>query len=126
MADARRRRILVIDDDANVREVLLHLLASFGYDVHACADPQSGLTRFKEGGWDLVLVDVVMPAMSGWVVVERIRQYAPTTAVVLMTGMNQPNVMQRARNWQLPVIVKPFRADAMRAIVTRALGTEAV
>jgi CheY-like chemotaxis protein len=74
MADARRRRILVIDDDANVREVLLHLLASFGYDVHASADPQSGLTRFKEGGWDLVLVDVVMPAMSGWVVVERIRQ----------------------------------------------------
>jgi hypothetical protein len=43
-----------------------------------------------------------------------------------MTGMNQPIVMQRARNWQLPVIVKPFRADAMRAIVTRALGTEAV
>ena len=86
----------------------------------------SGLARFKKGGWDLVLVDVVMPAMSGWVVVERIRQYAPTTAVVLVTGMNQPIVMQRARNWQLPVIVKPFRADAMRAIVTRALGTEAV
>ena len=60
MTDARRPRILVIDDDANVREVVLHLLASFGYDVDASADPVSGLARFKEGGWDLVLVDVVM------------------------------------------------------------------
>jgi CheY-like chemotaxis protein len=126
MSDARRPRILVIDDDANVREVLLHLLASFGYDVHASVDPVSGLTRFKEGGWDLVLVDVVMPAMSGWGVVERIRQYAPTTAVALMTGMNQPIVMQRARDWRLPVIVKPFRADAIRAIVARALGAKPV
>ena len=122
MSDARRPRILVIDDDANVREVLLHLLASFGYDVHASTDPVSGLSRFKEGGWDLVLVDVVMPAMSGWGVVERIRQYAPTTAIVLMTGMNQPIVMQRARDWRLPVIVKPFRSDAIRAVVATALG----
>jgi CheY-like chemotaxis protein len=126
MTDARRPRILVIDDDANVREVVLHLLASFGYDVDASADPVSGLARFKEGGWDLVLVDVVMPAMSGWGVVERIRQYAPTTAIVLMTGMNQPIVMQRARDWRLPVIVKPFRADAIRAIVTEALGAKPV
>ena len=126
MTDARRPRILVIDDDANVREVVLHLLASFGYDVDASADPVSGLARFKEGGWDLVLVDVVMPAMSGWGVVERIRQYAPTTAVVLMTGMNQPIVMQRARDWRLPVIVKPFRADAIRAIVAAALGAKPV
>ena len=95
-------------------------------DVHESADPVSGLTRFKEGGWDLVLVDVVMPAMSGWGVVERIRQYAPTTAVVLMTGMDQPIVMQRARDWRLPVIVKPFRADAIRAIVAGALGAKPV
>jgi CheY-like chemotaxis protein len=126
MTDARRPRILVIDDDANVREVVLHLLASFGYDVDASADPVSGLARFKEGGWDLVLVDVVMPAMSGWGVVERIRQYAPTTAVVLMTGMDQPIVMQRARDWRLPVIVKPFRADAIRAIVAGALAAKPV
>jgi len=122
MSDPRQPRILLIDDDPGVREVLLHLLASFGYEVHAAADAASGLTRFKEGGWDLVLVDVVMPTMSGWGVVERIRQQAPTTAIVLMTGMNQPTVMQRARDWRLPVIVKPFRSDAIRAVVATALG----
>jgi CheY-like chemotaxis protein len=58
--------MLLIDDDQNVREVLAHLLASFGYDCQTAADGPSGLARFDEGGWDLVLIDVVMPAMSGW------------------------------------------------------------
>ena len=106
-----------------MREVLLHLLASFGYEVQAAAEGASGLARFDEGGWDLVLVDIVMPAMSGWGVVEMIRRRAPATPIVLITGMNQPAVMQRARDWRLPVIVKPFRADAIRAIVATALQT---
>jgi CheY-like chemotaxis protein len=124
MSSARRPRILLIDDDPNVREVLLHLLASFGYEVHAAAEGTSGLARFDEGGWDLVLVDIVMPAMSGWGVVETIRRRAPPTPIVLITGMHQPAVMQRARDWRLPVIVKPFRADAIRAIVATALQTK--
>jgi CheY-like chemotaxis protein len=121
MSSAGRPRILLIDDDPNVREVLQHLLASFGYDAHTAAEGTSGLVRFDEGGWDLVLVDIVMPAISGWGVVETIRRRTPTTPVVLITGMNQPAVMQRARDWRLPVIVKPFRADAIRAIVATAL-----
>jgi CheY-like chemotaxis protein len=104
-----------------VREVLLHLLASFGYEVQTAAEGASGLARFDEGGWDLVLVDVVMPAMSGWGVVEAIRLRAPATPIVLITGMNQPAVMQRARDWRLPVIMKPFRSDAIRATVAKAL-----
>jgi CheY-like chemotaxis protein len=113
----------LIDDDPNVREVLVHLLGSFGYDVQTATEGASGLTRFGEGGWDLVLVDVVMPAMSGWEVVETIRRRAPSTPIVLITGMNQPAVMQRARDRRLPVIVKPFRSDAIRAIVATALHT---
>jgi CheY-like chemotaxis protein len=123
MSTARRPRILLIDDDPNVREVLLHLLASFGYECQTAADGPSGLVRFDEGGWDLVLIDVVMPAMSGWGVVETIRRRGPTTPIVLITGMNQPVVMQRARDWRLPVIVKPFRSDAIRAVVATALHT---
>ena len=73
MSDTSRPRILLIDDDPNVREVLVHLFASFGYECHTAAEGASGLARFDEGVWDLVLVDVVMPAMSGWGVVEMIR-----------------------------------------------------
>jgi CheY-like chemotaxis protein len=124
MSTARRPRILLIDDDPGVREVLLHLLASFGYDCQTAADGASGLARFDEGGWDLVLIDIVMPAMSGWGVVETIRRRAPTLPIALITGMSQPAVMRRARDWRLPVIVKPFRSDTVRAVVATALQTE--
>jgi CheY-like chemotaxis protein len=126
MATATRPRILLIDDDANVREVLVHLLGSFGYDAHPAAEGASGLARFDEGDWDLVLLDVVMPAMSGWAVAETIRRRAPSTPIVLMTGMNQPAVMQRARDWRIPVIVKPFRSDAIKAVVATALQKKRV
>ena|SRR5215831_8978331 len=123
MSDASRPRMLIIDDDANVREVLGHLLASFGYECQTAADGTTGLARFAEGGWDLLLVDIVMPGMSGWVVVEAIRRRAPTVPVVLITGLNQPAVIQRARTWRLPVIAKPFRSDALRAVLVKALQT---
>ena len=116
-----RPRILLIDDDANVREVLEHLLASFGYEGQTAADAISGLARFAAGGWDLLLVDIVMPGTSGWALVETIRRRAPTVPVVLITGLNDPAVMQRARTWRLPVIAKPFRADALQAVVVKAL-----
>jgi CheY-like chemotaxis protein len=121
MPSVVRPRVLLIDDDATVREVVVHLLASFGYDVHTASEGTSGLARFAEGRWALVLVDVVMPAMSGWVVVETIRRSPGAPPIILMTGMNQPAVMARARQWRLPVIVKPFRADAIRATVAAAL-----
>jgi CheY-like chemotaxis protein len=123
LGSASRPRILLIDDEPNVREVLVHLLGSFGYDVQTAANGASGLARFDEGGWNLVILDIVMPAMSGWAVVETIRRRAPSTPIVLTTGMNQPAVMQRARNWRLPVIGKPFRSDTIRAIVATALQT---
>jgi CheY-like chemotaxis protein len=121
MCSVVRPRILLIDDDPNVREVLGHLLASFGCDVHTAPEGTSGLARFAEGNWDLVLVDVVMPAVSGWVVVETIRRKPSPPPIVLLTGMNEPAVMQRARKWRLPVLIKPFREDALRAIVATAL-----
>ena len=124
MSNARRPRILLIDDDPNVRDVLLHLLASFGYDCQTAADGPSGLARFDEGGWDLVLIDVVMPQMSGWGVVETIRRRAPTLPIVLVTGMSEPAVMRRAHDWRLPVIAKPFRSDTVRAVVSTALPTK--
>ena len=116
-----RPRMLVIDDDANVRDVLEQLLASFGYECQTAADATSGLARFAEGCWDLLLVDIVMPGMSGWALIEAIRRRTPSTPVALITGLNQPAVMQRARSWRLPVIAKPFRADALRAVVVKAL-----
>jgi CheY-like chemotaxis protein len=121
MADTRPLRMLVIDDDPTVREAVCSLLASFGYDCQTAADGRSGLVRFDEGGQDLILTDLVMPEVSGWDVIEAIRQRAPTMPIVLMTALTDPAVLRRASEWRIPVVTKPFSVQTLRAAVVEAL-----
>jgi CheY-like chemotaxis protein len=121
MTAGRRPRVLVIDDDASVREVVRYLLEAFGYECHTAADGPSGLARFVEGDWDLVLTDLEMPEMSGCQVIEAIRQRAPTMPVVIITAFSDPGVMRQASEWGVPVIAKPFPMATLQTVVARAL-----
>jgi CheY-like chemotaxis protein len=121
MEGERQRRVLVIDDDASVREVVCLLLTSFGYDSQSASDGASGLARFDEGGWDMVLTELSMPGMSGWAVAEVIRRQSPTLPIVLITGRIDAEVQRRAEEWGLPVVPKPFRVEMLRTIVTNRL-----
>lgn len=121
MAEARRPRMLVIDDDPSVREVVSYLLVSFGYDCETAADGATGLARFDEGGWDVVLTDLAMPGMNGWEVSEAIRRRFPTMPIVLVTGLSGPEVIRRAGERGLQVVLKPFRSEMLRAVVAQAL-----
>ncbi len=121
MEEERHPRVLLIDDDPSVREVVRYLLASFGYDCQTAADGARGLARFDQGGWDIVVTDLAMPEMSGWEVAEAIRRRSPTTPIVLITGMIDSEVMRRAGERGLPVVPKPFRVEMLRMVVAKAL-----
>jgi CheY-like chemotaxis protein len=121
MEEERHPRVLVIDDDPSVREVVRYLLASFGYDCQTAADGARGLARFDQGGWDIVVTDLAMPEMSGWEVAEAIRRRSSTTPIVLITGMIDSEVMRRADERGLPVVPKPFRVEMLRMVVAKAL-----
>jgi CheY-like chemotaxis protein len=121
MEEERHPRVLLIDDDPSVREVVRYLLASFGYDCQTAADGARGLARFDQGGWDIVVTDLAMPEMSGWEVAEAIRRRSPTTPIVLITGMIDSEVMRRADERGLPVVPKPFRVEMLRMVVAKAL-----
>jgi CheY-like chemotaxis protein len=115
-------RILVIEDDQNVREVVIALLASFGYDCQTAADGRSGLVRLGEDAWDLVLTDLAMPEVSGWELVDAIRQQAPTVPIVVMTGLRDPAVLLRARDCRVRVIEKPFYVSTLKTALLEALS----
>jgi CheY-like chemotaxis protein len=121
MVDGHRPRVLVIDDDSSVREVVSSLLVSFGYECETAVDGVRGLNRFDEGEWDLVLTDLDMPEMHGWEVAATIRRRSPTTPIVLITGLIDPEVMRRAGERGLPVVPKPFRSAMLRVTVAKAL-----
>jgi CheY-like chemotaxis protein len=119
MTRAHPPRVLVIDDDPSARHVVSSLLTSLGYECQMAADGRTGLVRFDEGDWDLVLTDLVMPQVSGWDVIEAIRRHTPTMPIIAITAHDDPAVIQRASEWQVPVILKPFHWES--AAIVHAL-----
>ncbi|MDX6768856.1 MAG: response regulator [Elusimicrobiota bacterium] len=68
-----RRKILVVDDDSSIREILSTQLARLGYDVELACDGQEGLDAFKAAPPDLVLMDVMMPVLDGLTACQKMR-----------------------------------------------------
>jgi two-component system, NtrC family, response regulator AtoC len=114
-------RLLMLDDDPNVREVVSALLTAIGYDCQTAASGRAGLLRLDEGGWDLVLTDLTMSEVTGWDVVEAVRRRAPATRVVLITGLGGPDVVRRASELGVRVITKPFDLQTLKAALVEAL-----
>ncbi len=80
------RTILVIDDDPDIRGDLRSILEDQGYRVVTAPDGKAGLEKAFEGRPDLVIVDMMMPRMSGFVVLERLKQSAQAIPVIMLTG----------------------------------------
>jgi CheY-like chemotaxis protein len=110
--------ILVIDDDAGIRETLADFLASEGFRVDLARDGAEGLERVAASRPDLILVDLKMPGMSGGHFVERLRADPASRAlpVVLMTGTRAVGAPAPAAD---AVLEKPFELDDLLAVVRR-------
>ncbi len=81
-------RILVVDDDATVREVVVDYLRNAGHDVHQALDGADALDAMAAGGTDLVVLDVMMPGIDGLEVCRRLREVSDVP-VVLLTALGQ-------------------------------------
>ncbi|MBI1737063.1 MAG: GAF domain-containing protein [Candidatus Rokubacteria bacterium] len=109
---ARRARVLVIDDEPEVRSVLADMLADAGHDVVQAADGAEGLRRCETDAFDVLLTDLSMPGLSGWEVAEAFRARFPNAPLGLVTGWgDQLDVERLARHGVSFVVAKPFRAD---------------
>jgi CheY-like chemotaxis protein len=108
-----QRRILVVDDEPEIQEVMGELLADGGYAVETVSSPEEALQAVARGSYDLVISDVRLPGCSGPALAEEIMRRRPdlTNRIVLLTGeMPQPAP-------RLPVIHKPFDVDAILSVV---------
>src|SRR5579871_5635053 len=85
-AEQTRGRILVIDDEPDIRESLEALLSGEGYNVELAANATEGLKRLETSSYDLVLLDLMMPDKSGMQVLEEIRARDRETPVFLITA----------------------------------------
>ena len=115
-------RLLVVDDEKNIREGLAESLALEGYDVVTASDGASGWERFEKGDIDLVITDLRMPGMGGEEFQRKINTESPGLPVIILTGHGTvENAVAAMRNGAYDFITKQPNIDHLAMLVRRAL-----
>jgi CheY-like chemotaxis protein len=113
-------KILLVDDNTVVRDMLVDLVASFGYRADAAASGDEAIALFDRGQYSLVLTDLLMPGMNGWDVLAAIRERDPHFPVVIITG--SPVVGDpRASQPGVALVKKPVDVMGLHATIQRLL-----
>lgn len=119
---AEQPAILLIEDEARLRENLQTLLQSEGYRVMTAQNGAEGIKRLRQEPFDLVITDLVMPEVDGFQVLEYLKAYSPETVVVVMTAyVSAGSVIDALRKGAYDYLSKPFEFDLMKATIARAL-----
>lgn len=115
---AKQLKILVVDDDDQIREVLTDMLLIDGYDTTACEDGFAALKAFEEEEFDLVITDLGMPGMSGLELADEIHSKKPEIPIAMITGWGtQLNHDEVALKGIKTVMSKPFHLKDIKAMI---------
>ncbi|HNS54881.1 MAG TPA: sigma-54 dependent transcriptional regulator, partial [Syntrophales bacterium] len=130
-ADAKRRPILVVDDDPYMRTSLTDCLVSGGWTVETAVDGVDALEKFRAGAYEMVITDVRMPKMGGLELLRGLKSRAPETPVIVITAYGTVNTAVEAmKQGAADFIMKPFSLDdlevVVRNVLERGLQPEAV
>ena len=118
--DKQTASILVIDDDPDVRSFIAAALEEQGYRVGEAGDGREGLATVERDKPDLVIVDFIMPGLSGADVARKIRAKWPDQRILFVSGYSETDAVKRTAP-DAPLLTKPFRADALHRAVRGAL-----
>src|SRR5882724_1844598 len=116
-------RILVVDDESNIRMMLKLALTHVGHTVETAADGYEGLEKFGNGAdWDMVLLDQRMPGLEGLEVLREMRQRSPEARVLMITAFGTIDLATEAMAaGATDFLRKPFTVETLRGAVKAAL-----
>jgi DNA-binding response OmpR family regulator len=125
----RPARILVIDDEPDIRTLLRSLLERAGYSVDAAADGRAGLRAFYASTPDLVVLDVTMPELDGWATLERIRDLSDVPVIMLTARSAELERVRGLTHGADDYVAKPFGRQELlariQALLRRTAGRRA-
>ena len=117
-------RILVIDDEPDMKAFLEEVLKSTGYEVILAADGKAGVERYRTSPADLVITDLYMPNQDGLETIRQLRSCFPEVAIIAMSGkaaaLTTLSIAQKLG--VVGILHKPFLRDELMAAVVKALG----
>jgi len=121
-----RARVLVVDDEASIRDLLAKTLALAEYDVETASDATTALNRVRASEYDLLIADLRMPGMDGLTLVKQVKGIRAELPVIIITGFSSETSAIEAVNLGVAgYLRKPFRVPEVLAAAAKALGAPA-
>jgi excisionase family DNA binding protein len=118
-----RPRILVVDDESSIRDLLSKTLALAEYDVDTAPDGRSALERLRLYPYDLLIADLKMPGIDGLSVIREAKRLKSTLPVIIITGYSSETAAIEAVNLGVSgYLTKPFRVPQVLAAAAKAIG----
>ena len=117
------RRILIVDDEPSIRDVLATVLTDAGYSVQTAANGHIALQIIDVAPPDLIITDVMMPHLDGWALLDHAHERNPSLPVILMSAGDW---IRRRRTTSIPdhavFLAKPFAVEDLLELVVRLTG----
>jgi two-component system response regulator PilR (NtrC family) len=118
-----RKSILIADDEAEVRNLLCLLLEDQGYNVTTAADGDDAIAQLERRPFDLLLLDIKMPHLSGFDVLKHVREKHPQSKVIMLTAFAElANAMESKYLGADDFIGKPYDPNEVLMAIERAIG----
>ncbi len=119
----RRKRILIVDDEPNVRLVFRTALATLGAEITVAEDGESALDRLERQSFDLVLLDLKMPHVDGMETLRRLRERGDDTPVVIVTAHGDvPHAVEAMKLGAIDFLSKPLAPPMLRGVAAEVLA----
>jgi nitrogen regulation protein NR(I) len=118
-------RILVVDDEANLRKVLAAMLRKDGYEVAVAENGEMALAEFEKNGADIVISDLVMPKLGGMEILAKVKATRPDVPVIIITAHGTvDSAVEAMKLGAFDYITKPFEHAEIRSVVAKAARTQ--
>ena len=116
-------KILIVDDEAKIRELIIKYAKHEGFETAEAADGMEAVELCEKNNYDLVVMDIMMPHLDGFSAVKEIKKVDPGAKVVMCSAMGQQAmVIEAIQAGARDFIVKPFQADRVLEAIRKAVG----
>ena len=115
-------RILVVDDEKRIRDGCHDVLTQEGFEVAKAETGEIGIKMIEEAHYDIILLDLMMPGLSGFEVLTKVKTLHPDTVIIVITGyVTVEHSVEAMKKGAFDFIPKPFSPDQLRVVVSRAI-----
>lgn len=124
-------KILIVEDDELLRQIYSDTLTAEGYSISTAEDGEAALTKIKEGGWDLIYLDIILPKINGLDIMEKLKNeppVVPNKCIIFLTNLDKGEEIKKALELGNGYIIKSqiTPGDLVRETKMYLSGTQQV